>query len=85
MEQVGFFLLLWLIVAFLVSLGVGKIFRETSIGDDKSSIPVWRVERRIQVRRARDRGVQMPWHEAEQRHGSGRRRTDRPRWRRGSS
>ena len=77
MEQVGFFLLLWLIVGFLVSLGIGKMLRETGTRDDKPSIPVWRVERRIKVRRARDRGVEIPWHEAEQRHGFGRRKADR--------
>lgn len=77
MEQVGFFLLLWLIVGFLVSLGIGKVFRETDMRDDKPSIPVWRVERRTKVRRARDRGVELPWHAVDHRHGFGRRKADR--------
>lgn len=75
MEQVGFFLLLWLIVGFLVSLGIGSMLRGADM----------RVEKRIKVRRAGDRGVEMPWCEVDQRHGFGRRWTDRPRWRRESS
>lgn len=79
MEWVGFFLLLWLIVGFLVALIVNRIFRQANKGDDKPSVPVWRPERRIKVRRARDRSVDVPWHQVDQRHGFGRRRTDRPR------
>lgn len=75
MKQVGFFLLLWLVGGFLASLGIGKMLRAADT----------RVEKRIKVRRARDRGVEMPWREADQRHGFGRRRTDRSRWRRESS
>ncbi len=76
MVYVGFFLLLWLIVGFLVALVVGRILGETSPRDDKPPIPVWHPERRLQVRRARDRGAAVPWYQAEQRHGFGRRHTD---------
>ncbi len=73
----GFFLLSWLIVGFLVALVFGKILKKAKTRDDKSSIPVWRPERRIQVRRAGDHGVEVPWHQMDQRHGPGRRHTDR--------
>ncbi len=73
MEHVGFFLLLWFIVGFVVALVVGKILREANTRDTKPSIAVGRPERRVQVRRARDRGVEVPWHQVDQRHGFGRR------------
>ena len=76
MAYVGFFLLLWLSVGFVVALIVGKVLRETNPRDDKPSIPVWHPERRLQVRRARDRGGAVPWYQAEQRHGFGRRHND---------
>jgi hypothetical protein len=79
MEWVGFFLLLWLIVGFAVALIVNKIFRQAHTRDDKPAVPVWRLERRMKVRRAGDRGVEVPWHQVDQRHGFGRRHTDRPR------
>ena len=80
----GFFLLSWLIVGFvgfLAALVFGKILRKAKTRDDKPSIPVWRLlERRIKVRRGRDHGVEVfPWHQVDQRHGFGRRHTDRPR------
>ena len=79
MGQVGFFLLLWLFVGFVVALVVGKILREANTRDDKPAIPVWHPERRVQVRRANDRGAAVPWHQVDQRHGFGRRHTDRAR------
>ncbi len=79
MDTLVYVLLLWLIVGFLVALGAGKILREVSARYDKPSIPVWRPERRIQARRARDRGVEVPWRQVDQRHGFGRRHTDRSR------
>ena len=74
----GFFLLSWLIVGFLVVLVFGKILRKAKTRDGKSSIPVWALERRIKMRRARDHGVAVRWHQVDQRHGFGRRHTDRP-------
>lgn len=79
MEWVGFFLLLWLIVGFAVALLVNRIFRQANPPDDKPTLPLWRIERRMKVRRARDRGVEVAWHQVDQRHGVGRRHTDRPR------
>jgi hypothetical protein len=78
MEYVGIFLLLWIIVGLLVALVV-TILGKTNSRGDKPSIPVWRPEKRIQVRRARDRGVAVPWHQVNRRHEGGRRHTDRPR------
>ena len=79
MEWVGFALLLWLIVGFLVALVVNRAFRRANKGDDKPCVPMWCLGRRIEVRRACDRGIEVPWHRTEQRHGFGRRQTDRPR------
>ena len=79
MEHVGFFLLLWLIAGFLVAFVAGTILRKANTYYDKPSIPVWRLERRVQVRRGGDHGVEVPWHQVDQRHGFGRRHTDRPR------
>ena len=75
----GFLLLSWLIVAFLVAPVVGTILRKANTRYDKPSIPVWRLERGIKARRGRDHGVEVPWHQVGQRHGFGRRHTDRPR------
>lgn len=79
MEYVGVFLLSWLIIAVLVALIVGRMFRETNSRDDRPAIPLWRPERRLHVRRGHDRGVEVPWHQVDQRHGFGRRHSDRPR------
>ncbi len=69
----------WFVIGSLVALVLGKILREVSARYDKPSIPIWRPERRIQVRRARDHGVEVSWHQVDQRHGFGRRHTDRSR------
>ncbi len=81
MEHVGFFLLSWLTVSIVGAVLIAKILWKVSTRYDKPSIPVWRLlERRIRVRRARDHGVEVfPWHQVDQRHGFGRRHTDRPR------
>lgn len=79
MVYVGFFLLSWLIVGFLVALAVGRVLREGNTRDAKPTAPVWRSERRMKVRRARDRGANVPWYQVDQRRGFGRRHTDRTR------
>ncbi len=79
MAYVGFFLLSWLIVGFLVALVVGRVLREHQSPDEKPPAPVWHPERRVKLRRASDRGAELPWHQVDQRCGFGRRHTDRPR------
>jgi hypothetical protein len=64
MEQVGVFLLGWLIVGFLVALAVGKYIREANRLDEPATPTTadrQRPERRISIRRAQDRGGQTHW------------------------
>lgn len=75
----GFFLLSWLIVSILAAVAVAKVLWKVSTRYDKPSIPVWRLQKSIKVKRGRDHGVEVPWHQVDQRHRSGRRHTDRPR------
>lgn len=59
MGQVGFFLLLWFIVGFVVALVVGKILGEANTRDDRPSVPVWRPERCVQVDRCHGFGRRL--------------------------
>ncbi len=82
MEQVGLFLVGWLIVGLPVACAVGKFLREAN-GLGEPATPATadrqRPEWRMSIRRAQDRGGETHWdlETPNQRQGFGRRSEDR--------
>ncbi|MDX1488179.1 MAG: hypothetical protein R3268_08270 [Acidiferrobacterales bacterium] len=84
MKLVGLFLIGWFIVGLLAALAVGRFIRGAeSLGEPAvpARVERQRPERRIQLRRAQDRGGKTRWDPKtpDRRQGIGRRTDDRGR------
>ncbi|NIO43562.1 MAG: hypothetical protein GTO41_27465 [Burkholderiales bacterium] len=82
MKLVGLFVIGWFIVAFLVALAAGGFIRSAAKLDNPSTpsrVKRRRPERRIKIRRAKDRGAEShsDLNKPDRRHGVGRRSEDR--------